>query len=458
MPSDDSRSDVSDASTHVRAAVMAFLCALSFLTYYDRQCIVRAQESLQKSLAIDDEQMGLVFGAFWLAYALFEIPGGWMGDRLGARITITRIVFAWSLFTSLTGAATGFYSLLMYRFLFGVGEAGAYPNMARIQSRWLPVQERARAGGVLWLTARWGAAFAPLIFGAMTRGIDSVQASLHASSMLPWFSSLPAWRIAFFMSGALGVIWCLAFYPWFRDEPAQKKSVSAAELRHIEAGRSAIESFHHAGAQVWARLISSPSLWAVAMYYFCGSIGWSFFVSWMPRYMKDVQGVAFEKSEWSSALPLFCGGIACLAGGILSDKLVKRTSQRRLGRAVFPAIGCLTAAAAMLAIPYANDARSATILMCVASAAFDFGQAATWASVIDIGGRNAGIAMGFINMVGCLGNAIQPYIGAKIFHAFGWDALFGVYAIAFLLAMSTWLIIDPTRTFYDASNKPAVRP
>ena len=445
----DGRIRSSDASTRVRIAVMAFLCALSFLTYYDRQCIVRAQESIQKALAIDDEQMGLVFGAFWLAYALFEIPGGWMGDRIGARFTITRIVFAWSLFTALTGAATGFYSLLMYRFLFGVGEAGAYPNMARIQSRWLPVAERARAGGVLWLCARWGAAFAPLIFGAMTRGISSVQGSLEASSTLSWFSSMASWRIAFFVSGVFGVVWCLAFYPWFRDDPAEKKTVSAAELSHIEVGRGAIETGHGIDAVQWARLFSSPSLWAMAMYYFCGSIGWSFFVSWMPRYMKDVQGVAFENSEWSSALPLFCGGIACLVGGVLSDRLIKRSGRRRLGRAIFPVAGCFVAAGAMLAIPYAGDARSATILMCVASFAYDFGQAANWASIVDIGGRNAGVAMGFINMVGCLGNAAQPYVGAKVFHAFGWDALFGVYAVAFLLAMSTWAIIDPTRTFYE---------
>jgi len=445
----DIRIQSSGASTRVRVAVMGFLCALSFLTYYDRQCIVRAQESIQESLVIDDEQMGLVFGAFWLAYALFEIPGGWMGDRMGARFTITRIVIAWSLFTALTGAATGFYSLLLCRFLFGMGEAGAYPNMARIQSRWLPVAERARAGGVLWLSARWGAAFAPLIFGALTRGVSSAQASIDASSTLAWFSSVPAWRIAFVVSGALGVVWCLAFYPWFRDDPAQKKTVSAVELSHIEAGRNAIEPDHRVEAEIWARLFSSPSLWAVAVYYFCGSIGWSFFVSWMPRYMKDVQGVTFENSEWSSALPLFCGGIACLVGGVLSDRFVKRSGRRRLGRAIFPVTGCLVAAAAMLAIPYADTARTATILMCVASFAFDFGQAANWASVVDIGGRNAGIAMGFINMVGCLGNAVQPYVGAKVFHAFGWDALFGVYAVAFLLAMSTWTIIDPTRTFYE---------
>jgi MFS transporter, ACS family, glucarate transporter len=435
--------------------VMAFLCVLSFLTYYDRQCIVRAQESIQASLNISDEQMGSVFGTFWLAYALFEIPGGWMGDRFGARFTTTRIVLAWSLFTLLTGTATGFYSLLIYRFLFGVGEAGAYPNMARIQSRWLPIVERARAGGILWLMARWGAAFAPVIFGTMTRSIDSLQASISESSLLGWFATVPAWRIGFFASGLLGVVWCLAFYPWFRDDPAQKANVSPAELAHIVAGRGPIEAGHRSDAQTWANLFSSPSLWAMALYYFCGSIAWSFFVSWMPLYMKEVQHVSFENSEWSSALPLICGGIACFVGGALSDALVKRSGRRRLGRAVFPVTGCLVAAVAMLAIRNAETAQSATLLMCLAAAAFDFGQAANWASIVDIGGRNAGIAMGFINMVGCLGHAVQPYVGARVFHTFGWNALFGVYAIAFLLAMTMWAVIDPTRTFYDRQREPS---
>jgi MFS transporter, ACS family, glucarate transporter len=130
----------------VRYVVLAFLCALSFLTYFDRVCIVRAQGEIQHDLGLTDPEMGLVLGAFWLAYALFEIPSGWMGDRFGARRTLSRIVLAWSIFTALSGAAVGFTSLLAYRFLFGLGEAGAYPNIARIQSRWLPERTRARVG------------------------------------------------------------------------------------------------------------------------------------------------------------------------------------------------------------------------------------------------------------------------------------------------------------------------
>lgn len=437
-----------DATTTIRVRVVAFLCVLSFLTYYDRQCIVRAQESIQKSLAITDEQMGLVLGAFWLAYSLFEIPSGWLGERMGARITLTRIVLAWSLFTALTGVATGFVTLLTYRFLFGVGEAGAFPNMARIQSHWLPLAERARAGGVLWLSARWGAAFAPLIFGVLTRKIESLQASADSSSALPWFASLPSWRLGFLLSGVLGVLWCLSFFPWFRDDPTGKPSVSPAELRHILDGRGEVESHAHSPG-VWRRLFASPSLCAMAAYYVFGSFGWSFYVSWMPRYMKEVHGVAFEKSELSSAWPLVCGGLACLLGGALSDAVVRRTGWRRLGRAFFPVSGCLVAAGAMMAIPHVGTQREATILMCIAAAAFDFGQAANWASIVDIGGRHAALSMGMINMIGNLGASAQPYVGARIFNAFGWNSLFGVYAAAFVLAATAWVIINPTRTFYD---------
>ena len=435
-------------SSRVRLRVLAFLCVLSFLTYYDRQCIVRAQEGIQQSLGVTDAQLGIIFGSFWLAYALFEIPGGWMGDLFGARFTITRIVLAWSLFTALTGVATGFYSLLTYRFLFGVGEAGAYPNMARIQSRWFPQSERARAAGLLWLTARFGAAFAPVIFGTMTRAIESFQNSGGPLNPLAWFHGFAPWQIAFFCSGIFGIVWCMMFYPWFRDEPAEKLTVSAEELQHIESGRGPANVEHKLDGETWTRLITSPSLWAITAYYVCGGFGWSFFVSWMPRYMKDVQGVSFEKSEWSTALPLVCGGIACFAGGLLSDALVKRTGRRRFGRAIFPICGCSIAAAAMFAIPFARTSSTAIFWMCVASFAYDFGQGVTWASIVDIGGRYAGIAAGFIN-IGCLGNAVQPYIGAELFHAFGWNVLFCVYAVSFLLAMACWLFINPNRAFYD---------
>ena len=433
--------------TRVRYRVMAFLCVLSFLTYFDRVCIMRAQNDIRRDLGLDDWHIAWVLGAFWLAYGLFEIPVGWWGDRFGSRRTLTRIVLAWSLFTALSGSATGFLSLLAYRFLFGVGEAGAYPNMARIQSRWLPLRSRARAGGLLWLMARWGGAFSPLIFGSMLRAFSHLEPITHVA----------AWRMGFWASGLLGLVWVAVFYPWFRDDPADKRGVNDTELALIRAGRKPDERQEHPPTPpgFWRALFTSRSLLAMALLYLCGSFGWSFFVSWMPKFLDDVHGVSFEKSELASAMPLLLGGLSCLVGGWLSDHLVRRTGWRRFGRAIFPITGCTTAAAAMLGLRFVNTPGQAVVLMCVAAAAYDFGQGANWASIVDIGGAYAGTALGLINMIGNMGNFIQPPAGEWIFRNHGWATMFIVYTGAYLAAATMWLFIDPRRRFYDPGDGAA---
>jgi ACS family glucarate transporter-like MFS transporter len=440
---------VTEAPTRQRYVVMVFLCVLSFLTYFDRLCIMRAKPDIAHDLQLSNEQWGLILGAFWLAYALFEIPGGWMGDRWGSRVTLTRIVLAWSVLTILSGASVGFVSLLLYRFLFGAGEAGAYPNMARVQANWLPVGARARAGGLLWLLARWGGAFSPLLFGLMLRGFGShaFQGLLAAVGLS---DGIHAWRLAFWAAGLIGLVWCLGFYPWFRDDPAAVPSVNAAELRLIRAGGApAGGGRHRMPARAWGALLLSRDLWAIGLLYLFGSFGWSFVASWLPDYFKEVHHVTYENSELVSGLPLFFGGISCLVGGALSDALVRRTGRKWLGRAVFPISGFLTAALAMYCLRFTHDANQATVLLCVAFAAHDFGQGANWASIVDVGGRYAGTAAGFINMVGNNGNAVGPYVGAVIKgHLGGWNVLLAVYSAAFLVAASMWLFINPNRTFY----------
>ncbi|MBL8821189.1 MAG: MFS transporter [Planctomycetia bacterium] len=438
--------------THVRYQVMAFLLAVSFLTYFDRVCIVRVQGEIQRELFVTDEQMGYILGAFWLAYSVFEIPAGWLGDRFGARLTLTRVVFFWSLFTVLTGFATGFISLLVIRFLFGVGEAGAFPNMARVQSNWLPKEARGRAGGWLWLAARWGGAFSPFLFAAIIRWIDTaaVRSWLDA---VPGLQGVSSWRIGFGVAGLIGFIWCIWFYFWFRDTPEQKSSVNAAELQLIRTGREKDVAHHVPFRELWRDLLANRSLLAIIGFYLFGSFGWSFFVSWMPRYLKDVHQFPFDLSESVWKQPLLYGGISCLLGGTLSDWLVRRTGRKWLGRAIFPLCGLTTAAIAIFCVPYVDNPEDAVILMCVAGAAFDFGQGATWASIVDIGGLYAGTAAGFINMFGNMGNAIQPRIGAWIFGTFGWNPLFVVYACAFLAAASMWFLIDPSQTFHRRGEK-----
>jgi ACS family glucarate transporter-like MFS transporter len=453
--------DLDPRPTRVRYRVMGFLCVLSFLTYFDRVCIIRAQGLIQADLGLGDAEMGLVLGAFWLAYALFEIPGGWMGDRFGTRRTLTRIVLCWSLFTALTGSAAGFLSLLAWRFLFGAGEAGAYPNMARVQSQWLPPASRARAGGLLWLLARWGGAFSPLIFGGLLRLFDSgaFRGALAAVPGLEAFRETASWRLGFWAAGLAGVLWCLAFYPWFRDRPAEMPSVNRAERDLIAGGGEETPPAGHGGMdrRAWRALFLSKGLWAMGLLYISHSFAWSFFVSWMPRYLKEVHSLEFDRSEAMSALPLFFGGIACLAGGWMSDRLVRRTGRKWLGRAVFPLAGYSLAAAAMYGIRFVETPGQAMALMCLAAAGGDLGQGANWATIVDLGGRYAGAATGFINMVGNAGNYLQPVVGAVIFNRLGWNALFAVYAAGYLIAASMWLFIDPRRTFHEPHAPAAGR-
>lgn len=438
--------------TRVRYGVMAFLCALSFLTYYDRVCISRAQQDIQLDLGLEDGQLAIVFGAFSLAYALFEMPSGWLGDRYGARGTLTRIVLAWSFFTAMTGAATGLAMLVAARFLFGAGEAGAYPNMARIQGRWLPQNSRAQAGGLLWLAARWGGAFAPLIFGSMMLLFNSTW--FHTTfSGFPGIETISPWRLGFLVAGLMGVVWCFFFYVWFRDDPAEKRTVNAAELQLIREGSAPtdVTTRHVPGA--WKSLLRSRSLWALAIYYVLGSTVWFFFITWLPRYLNDVHQYDFKDSQLVSGLPLFCGGMSCLIGGWVSDRLLRVTGRKYFGRALCPIGGVLVAAAAMLLVEHAQSATQAVILMCITAAAFDFGQAANWATMVDIGGKHAGMSTGFINMVGNLGGAISPLLAEWIFNGFGWPTLFVVYAAMFVLAGSMWLFIDPTKRFYEQPDR-----
>jgi ACS family glucarate transporter-like MFS transporter len=445
--------------THVRYWVMLCLCVLSFLTYFDRSFITRIQGTIQHDLIISDTQMGFIFSAFWLAYALFELPGGWLGDRFGARGTLVRVVLAWSLFTALSGSAVGFISLLACRFLFGVGEAGAYPNIDRVQAKWFPASSRGMASGLLWLVARWGAAFSPLLFGALMRLLASkgFQSAISRFPAAQQLASVPVWRMAFWACGIIGIAWAVFFWAWFRDDPADKPSVNAAELLLITNGRIQRKR-ERQDRKVWAALFSSPSLWGLAFVYVFGSFGFSFFLSWMPRFLKSVHHIDYDKSEWMSALPMFCAGIASVVGGWISDRLVARTGRKRFARALLPVAGSLFAAVAIFGLRYAQTPHQAVALMCITMAAYDIGLGAKWAAIIDVGGAHSGIASGFVNMLGNLGgNFLQPFIGAAIFTHFGWPTLFAVYAITYVLAAAMWLFIEPDKQFYEEAESPAPR-
>lgn len=446
---------ISARPTHARYVVIVFLCILAFLSYFDRVCIMGVQSFIKKELfspnpfwGNPEQQMGVIMAVFWFAYALFEMPGGWMGDRYGARISLTRVVLCWSIFTALTGFAGGFYSLLAYRFLFGVGEAGAFPIMARVQSRWLPASAQGRVSGVLWLVARWGGALSLPLFGMLLTASASFKSFAATVPLLHGIAAVQEWRMGFWICGLAGIVWIAFFYTWFRDNPADKPSVNQAEVDLINSGK---RPKPHAvrDARVWAALFTSGSMWGLALLYVFGSFGFSFFVTYVPNYLSHELHIDIKSSQWMSAAPLLCGGATCLIGGIFSDQIARRLGRKRFARAIFPIVGHVIAAVAIFGLRYVHTPTQAVVLLSITMGAYDLGLGAKWASIVDVGGRHSGLAAGFVNMVGNLGgNCLQPIMAPWIISRFGWPTLLAVYAVMYVLGAASWFMIHPDKHFY----------
>jgi len=214
VPNLNNQQDALATPPHVRPGVLGFAVTLAIITYVDRVCISQAAPFLQEELRLTAGQMGLAFSAFAWAYALFEIPGGWLGDRIGPRKVLLRVVIMWSVFTAATGYVWNLASLVIVRFCFGMGEAGCFPNLTKAFMIWLPGHERTRAQAILWLSARWGGAFTPLL--------------------VIWVMSWLSWRNTFALFGSIGLIWAFVFYRSFRDQNSPD-NVAAGEIHERPA-------------------------------------------------------------------------------------------------------------------------------------------------------------------------------------------------------------------------------
>jgi MFS family permease len=408
---------------------------------------------MQRDLGLTGSQFAWAFSAFALAYAIFEIPTGWLGDRLGPKKVLVRIVLCWLLFTALTGVvprwAAGVYLpwpnvflsgslllLLMVRFLFGAGEAGAYPNIARATRNWFPFAERGYAQGLVWTFGRWGGAVAPVLIVALTVPFDAL--------------GFQGWRFGFVLLAVLGLAWVWGFVVRFRNQPRDHPAVNAAEVAVIEGGGGGVGP---AAPLSWATMVTSRTLWALSIMYFCSNAGWSVFITYDTKYLQTSLHLSGWVLHVMSGMPLLLGGVGCLLGGLLTDRLVPVLG-RRWGRTAqgFVAYG-LAAAFFMLAIPLgAHHAILGVACLCLASFTKDFAMGASWATTIDIGHRYSGTVAGFMNTVGNLGTVFAAPIGPWVARQYSvngtdpnWTAAIGFYAVMFAIACGCWLFIDPRR-------------
>lgn len=404
----------------VRYQVVLFAIVLVVITYIDRVCISNFRPFIAKDLGLNNAEMGVVFSAFALSYALFEIPTGWLGDIYGTRTTITRIVVWWSLFTAATGFVFNRTSLIVTRFLFGIGEAGAFPNITKIFTIWLPPNERVRAQGILWMAARWGGAF--------------------TGSIVVLVMLVLTWRQAFMLFGALGLAWSVFFYRWYRDQPKDHPSVNQGELDAI-GDNSRMTGDHNVP---WARFAGSSSVWLMWIAYFCVSYGWYFYITWLPTYLSEVRGMSMQKSFIASGLPLFLGGWGCLLSGFITPWVSRRLGSERKGRRALALCGTLGASAMLIFSTKIGDPNMALLAISMASFFNDLVMPPAWGAAMDVGGKFAGTLSGSMNMMGNLAGAVAPVFIGWLTNISGsnWDLTFYISAGIYVVAAVCWMFLD----------------
>ena len=414
--------------SRVRYRVVLLAIGLAVLSYVQRVAISGAAVPISHDLHLSKQQMGLVFGAFGLAYALFEIPMGLFGDRLGVRRALTQIVLAWSAFTALTGVAWNAITLVAIRFLFGAGEAGCFPNLTRMLSAWLPPRERVTAQALMWACTRWGGAITPPL----------------TLLCITWFG----WRWAFVSFAALGLIWCAVFLVSFKDDPEEHDGVNAAERELLTESR--VLTSHRAG-ESWLKLLLTRQVAVLVLQYFCFSYVWYFYITWLPTYLREARGQSAEHAALFAVLPLLFGGFGSMVAGILS---------RRLPRRAIAFSGFLASAVLLFAFTRIPSVAPAMVMMGLASFAGDMTMPISWDMCVEIGGPYTATVAAAMNMLGNLAGFVAPVVGGVLLQHVGagpggWNLLIDTMVAASAVSAACWLYLDPEAASRDRQQKLA---
>ena len=408
--------------------VLGLLALLSVITYLDRVCIAVAGPRMQDSLHISPQAWGWVTSVFFLSYSAFEIPTGALGDRIGPRRVLTRIVLWWSAFTSLTGTVSNYSLLLMVRFCFGMGEAGAYPNASTVIARWIPSRSRARAWGIVWMTSQIGAAISPLL-------VVPIQARY-------------GWRASFYLFGFLGVIWAAVWYAWFRDSPTEKAGVTSAELHDIGA-----EPAGRHGGVPWGRALRSAPIWRIAAIGACYVYAIAFFQSWLQTYLVKGHGYT-EAALVLSSLPYIVGACANGIGGVASDWLVRRFGLKT-GRRALGVFGLSCAALFMTATILTTSGVWALVFLSLAYAGILAQQPNLCAVCLDTGRKNAGAVFGFMNTAANVASAVSSIVFGYVVGRFGnYNAPFIPMVATLCVGTWLWLKVDPEHQLFEEEEVP----
>ncbi|MBC8470087.1 MAG: MFS transporter [Planctomycetes bacterium] len=428
-----------------RFVLISILFFHSVNTYMDRACIASAADFIMKDLSISKDMLGLILGIFAVGYALFQIPSGWIADRFGPRKALTIVVSVWSIFTAFTGAARNAIQMLILRFLFGVGEAGAFPGATQAFFRWLPVKERGLAHGINFSGSRLGAALSLFL--------------------MPWLISIIGWRWTFAVNGLIGIIWATVWLIWFRDNPRNNRKINQAELDYIEAGR--VSDFTAGIKASFAEVFTSLNMSLAMMQYFASNVTFFISLTWLPSYIKN-QWPDDPHAIYYSAVPLIFAAFANWIAGSMVTGLFKKgyhVGSRRITAIVGFSLGVI---GLILAIQTRNldflttdKAQLYWFVFCFGLATFgvDMTLSPSWAFCNDIGGSNSGAVSGSMNMVGNIGAALSAIIFPLLLNEETGSAntFFMLAAGLNFLAIVTWCLMNPNRISDKNLSPQAIR-
>lgn len=418
--------------------VLGFLCSLSFILYLDRVCIAKAVEPIRRDLGLSLTEMGYVLGAFVVAYGLFEMPTGHWGDRYGSRGVLTRIVVWWSIFTILTGAASGLWMLVGIRFLFGAGEAGAYPNVARVLARWFSAEQRGTAQGFVITSAQFGGAVSPAVAAYLIEYVG--------------------WRAAFAIFGSIGIVWAAAFYYWFRDDPGESGLSGKSSLSGESASAATCEPPAPAEPHPpipWPLVLRSANIWLLGLINSCTAFVSYMFMQWYPTYLMDARDASAIEAGWYASMVLGGGAVGALCGGLIVDRLVRTTGSRRRSYSGYGATALGLAAFAIVSSAFCDSLATSSLFATLACMSALSHQAAWWGVVTEISGKHLGALFGLMNSLGVPGALISTTFLGRFADELGsrgyvgreqWDPAFFLCGGILLVGACCYLRVDCRRS------------
>ena len=421
---------ISATTSHVRWFLVFWLFILSAVSYLDRVNISIAGGSIAESYHLSDVQLGKVFSAMLVGYALFQTVGGRLADRFGPRLVLAGGVAWWGIFTALTALvpaniAGAVFVFVAVRFLLGAGEAVIYPSANQFVARWIPTTERGIANGWIFAGVGAGAGLTPLI--------------------ITYIMVHYGWRSSFWVCSIIGFAAGAVWFLTARDTPAEHAGVSASELELIRSGLTQAEASNASKALVpWGRVLQSKEVWAITLSYFCyGYVAWIFF-SWFYRYLAKVRGLDLRASAFYTMLPFLAMLVCCLLGGAINDRLTKWQGPR-VGRCALAAIAIAVAGIFIAFGSQVHSARLASIVLAVGAGALYLSQSSFWSVTADIAGASSGSVSGFMNMGNQMGAALTTSLTPWIAARFGWTTSFLVAAALCLVGAVSWLAVNPLR-------------